>query len=304
MTLVASRAKASAVIGKISGGVPVPVEQGVHLAIQLRSPVEGKMEKYVEVNRQHDDVRTVQPNTHREKHLALCGAGPSLRDADIRGADDVFACNSALPYLMANGAKVTAAIGIDQTPGLLREWADPPDVPYLVASSCDPELIRHLRSYKRSVTFFHNAVGFPNELETYCNTWPPTFMVGQGHTVVSRFIGVADWMGFERIDVYGADCSLGDDDLAHANGDAAKDAYVNPLIQTGVINGRRWRTRPDMLMDAVHLVRRVRSMNGRLRLMGDTLPVALLGKDDAFLDLVCRPILPADLNPSPENDHG
>jgi hypothetical protein len=57
---------------------------------------------------------------------------------------------------------------------------------------------------------------------------------------------------------------------------------------SGEINGRTWRTRPDMLMDAVHLVRRVRQANGRIRLMGDTLPVALLGKDDATLDLVAE----------------
>jgi hypothetical protein len=38
-------------------------------------------------------------------------------------------------------------------------------------------------------------------------------------------------------------------------------------------------------------------------LMGDTLPVALLGKDDATLDLVAERLLPGDpRNPSPPSE--
>jgi hypothetical protein len=299
MSMVASRGHAAAVLTKLS-----PAEQKP-LGIELRSPVQDKLRGYVDANRVSDPARMVTPAMRVGHAVAICGAGPSLADADIRGVDAIWACNSALPYELDAGATLdgvpVVGIGIDQTDGLLREWEYPPLVPYYLASSVDPALVAHLESHGRTVSFFHNHVGFMDgEFDYYCQTYPPTLMVGEGFTVVSRAIGLALWMGYERIDVYGADCAFSDHDVAHANGEVATTAYHNPLIMAGEINGRTWRTRPDMLMDAVHLVRRVRQANGRIRLMGDTLPVALLGKDDATLDLVAERLLPGDpRNPSP-----
>jgi hypothetical protein len=195
----------------------------------------------------------------------------------------------------------------------LREWSDPPDVTYYIASSCDPALVAHLRAHNRRVVFFHNAVGIAesgdDEVAFYKKEWPtPMCMVGNGFTVVSRSLGLLRWLGFERVDVYGADCALGDDAAAHANGENALQAYGNPLLMQHTIGGRRWVTRPDMLMDAVHLARVARSAGGSVRLLGDTLPVALMGKDEAYLDRVSRVLRPGEtpddipLNeaPSPE----
>jgi hypothetical protein len=301
MSVVASRGHAAAVLTKLS-----PAEQKP-LGIELRSPVQDKLRGYVDANRVTDPARMVTPAMRVGHTVAICGAGPSLGHADWqfhKTADALWACNSALPWLDGRGVPITAALGIDQTDGLIREWADPPDVPYYLASSVDPALVAHLESHGRTVSFFHNHVGFmPGEFDYYCQTYPPTLMVGEGFTVVSRAIGLALWMGYERIDVYGADCAFSENDTAHANGEVATTAYHNPLIMSGEINGRTWRTRPDMLMDAVHLVRRVRQANGRIRLMGDTLPVALLGKDDATLDLVAERLLPGDpRNPSPPSE--
>ena len=263
-------------------------------AIELHSPVQGKLKGYVDANRKTKPLMVVAPGTFRGHKLALCGAGPSLVD-NLPAADDaIFACNSALPYLWDRGVKVTAGVGIDQTPMLEVEWQRPPPVAYYCATSCDPSLIRHLQQHDRPVIFFHNAVGFEDEFEHYCRTWPPMFMVGQGATVVSRFIGVAEWMGFEHIDIYGADCAFAEGDITHANGRAATSAYVNPVYMVGDIDGREWRTRPDMLMAAVELVRRARESEGRIRLIGDTLPNALMDKDDEFLDLVCRRLAPGE----------
>jgi hypothetical protein len=276
------------------------VADPLRIAIQLTSPVEGKFEGFIRENVATKPLRVVKEGMFAGKTLALCGAGPSLKDETIRGADEIFACNSALPYLIAQGVKVTGGVGIDQTPGLLREWSDPPDVPYFLASSCDPSLVAYLVAHGRKVRFFHNAVGLPDELAFYGATWPPTYMVGEGLTVVSRFIGLAFYMGFERVDVYGADCAFGEDHIVHANGELANEAYTNPLIMRGVLppSIREWRTRPDMLRDAVHLVNRVRQFPGRVRLIGDTLPVALLGKDDAYLNNVCRTLQPGELPPT------
>ena len=302
MSMGAGTSEASVEILKIGGSLPITSER---IAISLESPVAGEIRGFVEANRITDPENMVQPNTALGQTLALCGAGPSLRSLSFDKTDQLWACNSALPYLVEQGVDVTAGIGIDQTPGLLKEWSKPPDVTYYVASSCDPEMIAHLRAHNRKHQFFHNCVGFIDEWEwdEYCEHWPPGYMVGEGATVVSRAIGLAQWMGFERVDVYGADCAFGEDDLVHANGEGVSEAYGNPVLMQGEISGRMWRTRPDMLLGAVDLVRKTKKSEGRIRLMGDTLAVALLGKSEEFLTNVMRRLSPTEIETG-ELDNG
>jgi len=235
------------------------------------------------------------------KTVALCGAGPSLRRAKIKGADEVWAFNSALPWMARNGMHVDVGVGMDQTPGLLREWSDPPEVRYYVATTCDPELVRHLTNHGREVLFFHNAVGFDGEMEHY-EEWPPTVLVGHGNTVAVRSVWLAEWMGFHRIDFYGVDCAF-EGDTVHANGEDYRQAYGNPVLLEATIDGKHWKTRPDMLMEAVNMVRLARTKSGLVRFQEGTLPAALFDKDDAFLDTVARRLAPGEVpedNDSPE----
>lgn len=272
--------------------------------MELSSPVQAKLPAFVRANRvlfAGDPLsEMVGPDEYIGKTIAVCGAGPSLNDERIRGVTHVFACNSALQHLLRSGVKVHAAVGIDQSPGLLREWSDvPTDIPFYVASSCDPHLIQHLITKGCRLRWFHNMVGIDGELDYYKREWPtPMFAVGMGMTVVSRFVWVAQWMGFERIDIYGADCAFGPNDVAHANGESAAKAYGAPVIMEGETNGRVYRTRPDMLRDAVGLARMVQQSNGRFRLIGDTLPVQLLGKSEEYLNQVSRTLSPGERPPA------
>lgn len=268
---------------KLNATAEIVVNRAPRLMVELKNPVEAELPEFSRENAKRGLPMCVS------KTLALCGAGPSLRDLKFEPHDELWACNSALPYLVSQGVKVDVGVCIDQTPGALKEWADPPPVKYYVASTVDPKLVDHLLAHGREVHFFHNGVGFENEWEHYCNDWPPGFMCGEGATVVSRVIGLASWMGFHNVDIYGADCAFGPDDIVHANGDGPKEAYGAPVLMEGEIDGRKWRTRPDMLQGAVDLVRRSRNRAmGRVRLMGDTLPVALQDKPDEFLDLVSK----------------
>ena len=266
---------------------------GERIPVILKNPVDHKLGDYARENLRLQAEFAIPMCV--TKTLALCGAGPSLRRAKIEGADEVWACNSALPWMVKEGRRVDVGIGMDQTPALLREWSDPPDVTYYVASTCDPELVRHLKAHGRRVLFFHNAVGFEGEIEHY-QTWPPGYILGHGATVVSRTVGLAGWLGFHRVDLYGVDCAF-EGDVVHANGEDYTTAYGNPLLLEAEIDGKVWRTRPDMLMDAVDIVRLAREKNGLIRFQDGTLPAALFGKDDAFLDTVSRRLAPGE---SPE----
>lgn len=269
--------------------------------IELKNPLEGQFRGFCEANREAGTPTMLRMESAVGKTLAICGAGPSLAKYPVEGVDTVWACNSAVTYLLNSGVHVDAAVGIDQTAGLLKEWQQTFPVDYYLASSCHPDLVQHVIHTGRSVSWFHNAVGFPDEQEYYKRYWPtPAFMMGHGATVVPRAIGLAIWMGFERIDVYGADCCLGPDDVAHADGTSAKDAYPDCFISHGVTNGRVYRSRPDMLMSAVDLARFAQHSRGRVRLVGDTLAVALQGKPDDYLDLVMRRIKPDEEAPLPQ----
>lgn len=300
-----------ATLGKIPATDPArthPMVPGLRLPTFLKNPHEGEFRAFCETNRAVGDasgnvVMLGPQESAKGRTLALCGAGPSLAGQSITGVDDVWACNSALTYLLDHGVRVTAALGIDQTMGLVREWTSAPDVPYYIASSVNPALVTHLRERGRTLRWFHNAVGFADEIEYYKTAWPkPACVMAHGATVVPRAIGLAFWLGYERVDVYGADCafavSVSGGDVAHANGESADAAYNRPDISSGIVNGRVWRSRPDMLLSAVDLARLVRGAAGRVRLIGDTLPVALLGKDDGFLDQVIRRLSPDE--PSPD----
>lgn len=287
MTAFSGKGHATAAFGKIPP----------RMAIALVNPVVSKLADYIQENRRLvPDPLMISQGMFVGEFVALCGAGPSLRDAVITGCDRIMACNSALPWLRERGVAVRGGVGIDQTARLVEEWTPAPAVTYYLATSVDPAVVRHLLAQGREMRFFHNAVGIPDEQEWY-RQWPTSFMVGRGSTVVSRFAWVLLWAGAERVDIYGADCALGPDDVAHANGEHVTDAYATPLLLAGrhPPHERAWRTRPDLLMEAVDLVRLVRAAQGRVRLLGDTLPVSLLGKEDSYLDQISRRLTPSEL---------
>lgn len=288
-----------------NAGASMVVKRALRLPIQLVNPVDDHLEEYARENlKRHSDVPMVEADCFHGQVLALCGAGPSLNGV-MYPADQVWGCNSAMTWLYGNGPEwmtpdMLTGIGIDQTDGMLRDWETAPPVTYYVATTCDPKLIDHLKAHGREIRFFHNMVGFDGELEHYREEWAPSFMVATGATVVGRTIGLAAWMGFRRVDVYGADCSFGPEDIAHANGDTCEEAYGQTMTLQGQVGGRTWKVRADMLMSAVDLVRRLNEHPGRIRLMGDTLPVALMGMDDEYLDLVIRRLEPGEKPPNGE----
>jgi hypothetical protein len=259
-------------------------------------------------------------NAARGQHIVICGAGPTLVDtapAYARSGDQLWGCNSAATWLIAQGYAPTHAITVDQTPQMLEEWATAPDVEYLLASTCHPHLAEYLESRGRRFRWFHNYVGIeerPVEYDgrmmafedwLYAGLFPPTVRAGAGLNTVTRAIDVALFLGAAKITVLGADCALrvtkpmpegverfSPEHLAwlresvvmHADGGHALRSEATATTVEGDIDGRHWLTKPDMFITAVFLAQMVRAWEGRIVLRGDTLPRALEGKDDAFLD--------------------
>jgi hypothetical protein len=242
------------------------------------------------------------------KTVNIYGAGPSLSDIPVNPiCDEAWACNSALVYLKEArpDVRITHGFCIDQGVEMLKEWSKTFNVRYLVSSSINPKLTDHLTSHKRKLTFFHNFLGAPNsegytgevseEMSLYQNLYRTSIQVGHGLNAVPRDVCLALAMGFKTIRVYGADCAASPDYIPmpdmesgkyqdwlkglvlYADGRNALDCYgpTSPFCEAPDLNGRRWHTRPDMVVSAQHLLDLQRIFPGRIELAGDTLPNAI-----------------------------
>lgn len=271
------------------------------------------------------------------KTLAICGAGPSLweylKNPPNPQPDQVWGCNSAVPFLKERKARLTHAIGIDQGEGMLRDWERTyGDLTYLIASSVHPSLVKHLRQRNLRIRWFHNFLGLEDppdyvpvdicaqcqhvkagahvgheftpityEMSLYQTLYGPSCMPGFGMNVVSRAIGLAMYVGYDRILVYGSDCAAQPNGPPMPHGEGSEEEYAHWMKQlvvyadgrtafdvygpSGIMieasgpdfHGQRWHTRGDMLITARHIVQIVRESQDRVFLMGNTLPKVLLG---------------------------
>jgi len=244
---------------------------------------------------------TIPGDTKKGKKLIICGAGPSLNNAGPTmrwHKGDVWACNSALTYLIDRGQRVTHAIGIDNSKRMYtRVWADPPkDVRYFLASSVDPELIAHLvRNGCRRIGIWHNFTSIKGEYDLYANPelFGPTIIAGEGLNVVNRCLDLAMFMGYSSIHIVGADCGYTEGSGFHAGTDEMPDGRVflkaRPEFGDAIgTPGVQWHSTADMMMSAVDLAKKAQKHEGRITLQRGTLPYYLRKKDDAFMDRIIK----------------
>jgi hypothetical protein len=248
------------------------------------------------------------------KSLSIFGAGPSLAEVkEVPLTDHAWACNGAINYIKQNtNLRLTHGFCIDQGEEMLgeREWKTTYDVRYLVSTSINPKLTDHLVARKRKLFWFHNYLGIPDpenhvrmdettsyELELYRTLFQTSVQVGHGLNSVPRAVCLGIAMGFSKITVYGADCAARPDYdpmpwldtpeyvewmkglILYADGRSAFDCYelFSPFCEAPDLNGRRWHTRPDMVVSAQHLLDLQTAFPGRIELVGDTLPNAIRG---------------------------
>lgn len=263
-------------LGIAAAPKPSPMQPaGGPAQIRLSNPVQDHFRAFIFGNAQVCD-HVVEENSAKGQTLVLCGAGPSLADHAAEycaGADHLWGCNSALPWLIAQGYAPTHGITVDQTPDMCKEWITAPDVEYLVASTVNPNLVEYLLAKERRLRFFHNFVGVRErpvswkdddgvdrvmayEEWLYSTLFPGTIRAGSGLNTVTRAIDVALYMGFAKIIVLGADCALRvksrppkvpptdpayqrwlkEDTMMHADGGNALASNATPLTMGAVID--------------------------------------------------------------------
>jgi hypothetical protein len=234
-----------------------------------------------------------QQNEYAGKTVAICGAGPSLKDAyrQIRKSHHVWAANRAAHYLNEWNWRCTHAFAIDAGTAMFNKaWKTVPKVSeeFILATSVHPKLVDHVLESGNKVRFFHSVRGgVEDEFQLYAAFFPPAPIAGEGLNAVNRAIVLADWLGYKRIFVCGADNALKGDEF-YADGGNHPNHDDGAVYLKGEVHGRKWTTTPDMLMSATNLARMSWRYGSRVELVGNTLPRALARTSDEFLDRCVR----------------
>ena len=107
-----------------------------------------------------------------------------------------------------------------------------------------------------------------------------------GFTVGNRAAALAKYMGFREIYLAGLDFGWREGDdyyAAFCKASPMRDVFMN---DKGAVDGKTWYSRPDLLASAVDIAHKIRS--GELKVLGDSLALALSKKDDEYLKNVCK----------------
>ncbi len=131
-----------------------------------------------------------------------------------------------------------------------------------------------------------------DEVTVYRGAFPSADVMIGGFTVGNRALGLAKYMGFENVVMAGMDFGWRDD----GTGEDGKLRYASFVKYAGLkdlfmndkgrVDGKPWRTRPDLLASAVDVAKHIKK--GQVKVLGDSLANAFAKKDDDYLDKVVR----------------
>jgi hypothetical protein len=207
------------------------------------------------------------PQEAKAGRLAIVGSGPSvsqfvdvLRDWD----GEICAVNWALKWLSERGIKPSSYVMCDADPAMLELARTlPSSVKYYVASVCHPTVFDYMSD--KDVTLWH--MGDPDVI-------PPSgsICIPGGTTVMARAPYLKYMLGHRDINLFGCDCSYGDE--THVHGGA-----LPPQAMPVACDGRIFLTEPVYMDAAAFLVSMVDRFPCPITLHGDGLAQTLYGSE-------------------------
>jgi hypothetical protein len=234
----------------------------------------------------------------------VCGTAPSLVKGDslreirrLKGLGyKIFAVKQAIRILTEYDIVPDYSVAMDPGEKQIKKTPLDPRVTYFVATSCHPRMFDYLLKGGANVVLFHSACGAATEnlceMDIYAKYFPENCsyesVASGGFTVVNRAVAVAEWMGAKKIYVAGAPFGWreGDDYYAPTVTEPAGNASGPTLDDKGVVDGKRWFTKADLLPSALSVARKAKANPSRFVFLGDSLAASLATKSDAFLQRV------------------
>lgn len=145
----------------------------------------------------------------RNEPIAVVGYGPSLRTdwEKIREFKWIITCSGAHPFLIERGIIPNFHVAVDPLPGnTVRLIGKPhPDVEYLIASTCHPDVLEHLKGFK--VKLWHI---FDSAEDGFRSLPHGEWALFGGADAGLRSLVMARFLGFTDLHVFGIDGSFGD----------------------------------------------------------------------------------------------
>lgn len=174
--------------------------------------------------------------------IRIIAGGPSARNAPLDGV--TLALNGALKLFTDRGLAPTYWACCDPQGLIVEKFLDgplPEETIYLVASKCPANVFDRLKG--RDVRVWHVSD----------HAGPALFPVPCGSTVTTSALMLALRLGFPRQEVWGWDCSFGDDGSTHAN---PQEHFYHEVIDLEV-DGRRFKSTRSWLLEAEDLGNKV-----------------------------------------------
>ena len=144
------------------------------------------------------------------RQMVICAGGPSLRRSlhEVRRRQrqqaDVVAVNATSGFLLESEIIPRAVVLADPQEVLAEQFAVDPQITYLVASQCRPEVFDRLEGCE--VLLWHCQAD--DEQSWITPFYPEPVLTENGTTAALRMIDVAFAMGFRDIHFYGLDGSF------------------------------------------------------------------------------------------------
>lgn len=145
--------------------------------------------------------------------VSIIGSGPSLKDTYQDFTGDLIACNAALSFLLDKGIVPKYAMFFDAAEIMTKFVVPHPEVTYLVASRCHPQVLEMLSECK--VIVWHVKCGEDSDepIDDLLDEFErPEPMVHGGSAAVTRAMLLADALGYTEQHLFGADSSYAGDD--------------------------------------------------------------------------------------------
>lgn len=193
--------------------------------------------------------------------LAIVASGPSAKtylDRFRKWRGEIWAINGAFKWLLSEGIKPHAFIGMDPEPFLVDYLTETPDdCTYYIANQCDPSVFDHLKD--RTVFTWH--VMDPSI----------TVPVGQipirgGSTCLGRAPMVGCLLGFTDVHLYGGDSSFLSDGTGYAYGGTPEQGKC--IVE---LKKKTYVTNRQMFAQAYEIAEMVKDFPGTITIHGSGL---------------------------------
>ncbi len=182
----------------------------------------------------------------RTDSIAIVSFGPSLNDTweKIREHKYVMSCSGATKFLIERGIVPNWHIAVDPLPKNTEKLiGEPhPDVEYLIASTCHPGVLEHLKGFK--VALWHV---FDNKEEARRLLPDEEWAVMGGPSVGLRALTMSRLFGFVDFHVFGMDGCFGE-----TGSHAADHPGKPPFYELTEYGGKEYKTTTSMLEVAKH----------------------------------------------------